>query len=238
MENMLSEHPYFRNALAPSLEAHQSTAAPLSLEERAVLAARAHMFLRSSHTSTSTTPTTPHATTSMAPPSYPSSTLGPGLGSGVSGLGTLPPALSQLYSLGGGRSPSAPSPSPVNLPLQLWSQWAALHGINPVNVTLLAHHASLTAAAAVHNNPAGVAPGARENGSTPPQSSSSGGGSGGGGGEGGGVRLPRPVYPPLAPGLHRFAPYFYPKGSPSPTQPRPGSPDPRPPPEGSPGQPA
>ncbi|XP_042212796.1 uncharacterized protein LOC121859900 [Homarus americanus] len=235
MESMLSEHPYFRTALAPSLEAHQSTASPLSLEERAVLAARAHMFFRSSHTSTPTTPTTSLATTSLAPPSSSFSTgglgtgLGPSLGSGLGGLGNLPPAISQLYNLGAGRA--ATTPSPVNLPLQLWSQWAALHGLNQVNATLLAHHASLTAAAAAHNSPTGVGPVSRESGATSSQSSSTGGGDGG-------VRLPRPVYPPLAPGLHRFAPYFHPKGSASPTHQRPGSPDPRPPPEGSPGQPA
>lgn len=235
MESMLSEHPYFRNALAPTLDAHQSTASPLSLEERAVLAARAHMFFRSSHASTPTTPTTSLATTSLAPPSPSFSTgglgpgLGPSLGSGLGSLGNLSPAISQLYNLGAGRTASAPSP--VNLPLQLWSQWAALHGLNQFNATLLAHHASLTAAAAAHTSPAGVAPVSRESGATPSQSSNTGGSDGG-------VRLPRPVYPPLAPALHRFAPYFHPKGSASPTQPRPGSPDPRPPPEGSPGQPA
>ncbi|XP_063880279.1 T-box transcription factor TBX20-like isoform X2 [Scylla paramamosain] len=238
MESMLSEHPYLRNNLAAaSMDAHLGTTSHLSLEERAVFAARAHMFFRSSHTSTPTTPTTSHATTSLAPHSssfpsrgLPSGGLAPGLGSGVGGLSNLPPAISQLYNLGTGRTASAPPQ--VNLPLQLWSQWAALHGLNQVNATLLAHHASLTAAAAANNNtPSGIGATSRENGAAASQSS------GGGGGEGG-VRLPRPIYPPLAPGLHRFAPYFYPKGSSSPTNPRPGSPEARPPPEGSPGQPA
>ncbi|XP_069958175.1 T-box transcription factor TBX20 [Cherax quadricarinatus] len=236
MESMLSEHPYFRNALAPSLDAaHQSTSSPLTLEERALLAARAHMFFRSSHTSTPTTPTTSLATTSLTPPSSSFSSggmgpgLGPNLGSGLSGLGNLPPAISQLYSLGGGGGRAAATPTPVNLPLQLWSQWAALHGLNQVNATLLAHHASLTAAAAAHTSPTGVAHPSRDSGAAPSQSS-------GTGGPDGGVRLPRPIYPPLVPALHRFAPYFHPKGSSSPTHQHPGSPDPRPPPEGSPGQ--
>ncbi|XP_064121174.1 T-box transcription factor TBX20-like [Macrobrachium nipponense] len=241
METMLSEHPYFRNALAPSLDAHHSTASPLTLEERAILAARAHMFFRSSHSTTPTTPTTSLATSSLAPPSSSfssgamgsglSPSIGSGIGSGLGGLGNLPPALSQLYSLGAGRATSGPSSS-VNFSLQLWSQWAALHGLNQVNATLLAHHASITAAAAAHTSPSGVSTVPSVGSGTTSQSSSNSGGAEGG------VRLPRPVYPPLAPGLHRFAPYFHPKGSVSPTQPRPGSPDPRPPPEGSPGQPA
>ncbi|XP_069177876.1 T-box transcription factor TBX20 [Procambarus clarkii] len=233
MESMLSEHPYFRNALAPTLDAaHQSRASPLSLEERAVLAARAHMFFRNSHASTPTTPTTSLATTSLAPPSSSFSTgglgpgLGPNLGSGMGGLGSLPPAISQLYGLGAGRAAATPTPTPVNLPLQLWSQWAALHGLNQVNATLLAHHASLAAAA--HATPTGVGGVNRDNGASPSSSST--------GGPEGGVRLPRPIYPPLAPALHRFAPYFHPKGNVSPPHQQAGSPDPRPPPEGSPGQ--
>ncbi|XP_047482906.1 T-box transcription factor TBX20-like [Penaeus chinensis] len=237
MESMLSDHPYFRSTLAPVLDAHHSSAAPLSLEERAVLAARAQMFFRQSHSSTPTTPTTSLASSSLAPPSssFASGGLGPGLssgmGAGLGGLSSLPPALTQLYSLGAaGRAASVQSS--VNLPLQLWSQWAALHGLNQVNATLLAHHASLTAAAAAHTSPAGVGAVSSVGGSNPQPSGATGGG------ESGGVRLPRPVYPPLAPGLHRFAPYFHPKGSQSPTHTRPGSPDARPPPEGSPGQPA
>ena len=200
METMLSEHPYFRNTLAPSLDAHHSTASPLSLEERAVLAARAHMFFRSCHSITSTTPTTSLATSSLAPPSSSfssgamGSVLSPGIGSGLGGLGSLPPALSQLYNLGAGRGTSSGPSSSVNFSLQLWSQWAALHGLNQVNATLLAHHASITAAAAAHSTPSGVGTVPSVGSGNTSQSTNSGGGEGG-------VRLPRPVYPPLAPGL-------------------------------------
>ncbi|CAL4122810.1 unnamed protein product, partial [Meganyctiphanes norvegica] len=249
--SMLSDHPYFRNTLMTSVDGHHHNSS-LSMEERAVLAARASMFFRSG-VSTMTTPTTSMSSNSSlmgGSSGLSAGGLAPGVGC-LGNLGGLNPALSQLYSMGAARvaqaAPAAPT-QPVNLPLQLWSQWAALHGLNQVNATILAHHASLTAAAVAHSTPSGMTanlPSALSNsvlgssgtsGSLVSSASSSVGGSGTA--EAGGVRLPRPVYPALA-GPHRFAPYFHPKGSSSPTPPpRPCSPDPlrllQPP--GSPGQ--
>ena len=188
METMMSENPYFRTTLDTA-----GPASSLTLEERAILAARASLFLQGQRPPITSSPPATTTSSSMSLSAFsPSSTL------------------SHIYSLGNRTSSvpasgSTPTPTPgsqggpFSLPLHLWSQWAALQGI------ILAPH-------------------------TPPSSP--------GIGDTGGVRLPRPVYPtPPAPGIHhRFAPYFYPKTSPTSTIQRPGSPESsRPPPDSSPG---
>lgn len=113
----------------------------------------------------------------------------------------------------GSNSPGGP-PHQLPLPIQLWTQWASLHGLAPLAPTLLAHHAQLAAAMAaassssasssaatspnhlssLHhpNGPGGGMPPGRplSNGSSnaPP-------GSLGPSGESTLPRLPRPIYP-------------------------------------------
>ena len=238
----MSENPYFRASLSSPTE-NAAVASSLTLEERAILAARASLFLQSQNQTSTTHTLASSVASSLSPPSVTSSLTS------ISGLGGInPSALSQLYNLGGNRlpgsgggissattgSPSAPH-VPFNLPLHLWSQWAALHGISQFNATLLAHQASVSSSSISTTPTVSVCGGGSSPtvGTAPQQTPSEGNVSGGG------VRLPRPVYPPpITSGIpHRFAPYFYPKSSISPSIPiRPGSPETlRPPPDGSPG---
>lgn len=138
---------------------------------------------------------------------------------------------------GGGGTSGATSPNGPQLPLpiQLWTQWASLHGLGP---TILAHHAQLAAAmAAASSNPGPTSMPSANNHpfplTSPISNSISNGPSNGGRASsppGNNVassndssptlRLPRPFYPgnpssigpttsPLA-GIHRFSPYSVP----------------------------
>jgi len=149
---------------------------------------------------------------------------------------------------GGASSPNNPSSSgpqgphspQVPLPIQLWTQWASLHGLAP---TLLAHHAQLAAAmaAASSNQPPPPQQPTSSNQHHPyqttspisnPMSNGSANGSRSGSPPGNNVsnssndsppslRLPRPFYPGNSPsigpttttplsGIHRFSPYNIP----------------------------
>lgn len=171
-------------------------------------------------------------------------------------------SLSQLYAMAAASSasPGATSPGsrggPMNmaspgsnaggdggpqvpLPIQLWTQWASLHGLAPLAPTLLAHHAQIAAAMAAvstssaatspnhlsslhhSNGPGGLPPGRPlSNGSS--NSAHPGGNNGGPSNEAVLPRLPRPIYPvnssggggptsssPLS-GMHRYSPYTIP----------------------------
>jgi hypothetical protein len=135
---------------------------------------------------------------------------------------------------GGGGGPSSPNGphQQVPLPIQLWTQWASLHGLQG---TILAHHAQLAAiAAASQSNPPTSMPSANNHPfvTTSPLSNSMSNGSTNGSRAGSPpgnnvpnndssvLRLPRPFYPgnpssigpatsPLG-GMHRFSPYSIP----------------------------
>lgn len=157
-------------------------------------------------------------------------------GGGRGGPGGMPGGGDPRSSGGGSTSPGGPSPQ-VPFPIQLWTQWASLHGLAP---TLLAHHAQLAAAMAAvstssasstspnhlsslhhHNGPGGGMPPGRplSNGSSNAPPGSLGGPSN----ESTLSRLPRPgpMYPvnssgggptPSSPisGMHRYSPYSIP----------------------------
>jgi hypothetical protein len=137
---------------------------------------------------------------------------------------------------GGGSSPTGAHSSQVPLPIQLWTQWASLHGLGP---TILAHHAQLAAAMAAASSsnqpPASVASNqqhhqyATTSPISNPMSNGSANGSRSGSPPGNNVscndsppslRLPRPFYPGNSPsigptsnplgGMHRFSPYTIP----------------------------
>lgn len=153
---------------------------------------------------------------------------------GSRGHGAMPTAGGNAG--GGSVSPGGGQPQ-VPLPIQLWSQWASLHGLGPLAPTLLAHHAQLAAAMAaassstsantspnhlsgLHhpNGPSGMPPGRPlSNGScgAPP-------GNMGPSNDPTMPRLPRPMYPitssggggptsssPIS-GMHRYSPYTIP----------------------------
>lgn len=130
-------------------------------------------------------------------------------GGGRGGPGGMPGGGDPRSSGGGSTSPGGPSPQ-VPFPIQLWTQWASLHGLAP---TLLAHHAQLAAAmAAVSTSSA-----SSTSSNAPP------GSLGGPSNESTLSRLPRPgpMYPvnssgggptPSSPisGMHRYSPYSIP----------------------------
>ncbi|KAL7644569.1 UNVERIFIED_CONTAM: hypothetical protein RMT77_004106 [Armadillidium vulgare] len=201
METMLSENPYFRATLNPSIDAPPPGTPPqLSVEERALLAARASLFLRgqSSHLPTplpsSTIPSSVNSSSPLTTISTPNS------------VPSLSPAtLAHIYSMSASRVASAATAGGA-LGIHLWSQWAALHGLNQASVaSIIASQASMVGSASIVTSSAPSV--------VNPISSSVGSTEGGTGG----VRLPRPVYPPLTPLHHRFAPYFYQRAGGSPT---------------------
>lgn len=98
MESMLAEQQYLRSPIRPFSEL-DSQNNNLSLEEKALLAARSQLFLRAA------------------------GPFGPGAGLAGPACGSLGPvcALPQFYSRAG---PAAAAP--LHIPLQLWSQWACL----------------------------------------------------------------------------------------------------------------
>ncbi|ODN03063.1 T-box transcription factor TBX20 [Orchesella cincta] len=134
----------------------------------------------------------------------------------------------------GGGNPGGNSPGgqQVPLPIQLWTQWASLHGLAPLAPTLLAHHAQLAAAMAAVSSASSVTTSPNHlslhqsnSGGMPPGRPLSNGSSnncppGSNIGPSGEPlpRLPRPMYPgvggptPSSPlsGVHRYSPYTIP----------------------------
>ncbi|XP_035715763.1 T-box transcription factor TBX18 isoform X2 [Folsomia candida] len=141
-------------------------------------------------------------------------------------------------SNGGGASSPNNCPQPVPLPIQLWTQWASLHGLGP---TILAHQAQLAAAMAAASSsntvPTSMPSSANHHhhhpfANTSPMSNGGSNGSRAGSPPGNNVagsnndssctlRLPRPFYPgspssigpatsPLGTGIHRYSPYSIP----------------------------
>lgn len=159
-------------------------------------------------------------------------------------------SLSQLYAMSaaaaavtnnGNGSPRLQSPhdngnrgggtnnQQVPLPIQLWTQWASLHGLTPLAPTLLAHHAQLAAAiSAAANSGNNCSTTTMANGHNSPSNIMDSG-----------MRLQRSVYPsatvtsPLGSSgsSHRFSPYSIPNHNHNPNSARslqnrsPGSPD-------------
>lgn len=195
METMLSENPYFRATLNSSLDTTVSSgvAPTLSVEERSLLAARASLFLRRQN---SPLPS-PIPRTSLSPPV--SSSTNAHSSPPANSLNLSPAALAHIYSMGATRGA---------LGIHLWSQWAALHGLSQAGVGVAA---SLIASSQTSSSSSSSSAQLSSNSS----SNMSANHNDGAGGTG--VRLPRPVYPPLTSLHHRFAPYFYPRTSNSPT---------------------